>query len=113
MALNPVLSDAVAEIERVLRQTDDPCELMQQSDAVRAELAVVLTDANRKAAWRARTTGRFNDLARATWRGPKYLNMLANDHEKRQGLPHERVKDIITKRTLDLNDLARLRGTSR
>lgn len=100
-----------SDLERALDQITDPVELMPAVDAVRADLAVLLTAALRRAAVSACESGRLDELAQVTWRSRRYLNRMVEHAEcAPTSRPTDRVLDVISRNHLDLSDLARLRG---
>lgn len=108
MASLRTLAELVREIEETLTDIDDPIERLRQSDAIRADISVILTEQNRRSAYQARRQGRLNDLSQESWRKRRYLIAMAEQYRKANGF--EPVQDILTKHLLDLRDLARLRG---
>jgi hypothetical protein len=113
MQLDDRLREAVQAIESLLDHVDDPVARMQAADSLRADLAVLLTHSVRKSAYEARAQGAWTDLLMSTWRGPVYLSRLANQYADDSNLPRAQIRDIVTRRHLDLTDLARLRGQTR
>jgi hypothetical protein len=101
-------------VRDALDRQDDPVQRMLDADYVRADLAVVLTRAVRKSAYDAHHAKRMRDLHAATWRNQNYLYLLSRQYAASNGLmPTSNVKDVNTSQTLDLDDLARLRGHAR
>jgi hypothetical protein len=111
--MSRTLDDAARQIELALDMIVDPVERMAAADRVRADLAVILTRSVRRSAYEAKHQGRLDDLTAVQWRGRDYLLKLAKQHADEAGLPNTHVRDIVTRRILDLTDLARLRGSSR
>lgn len=108
------LADAVTLIRNALENESDPIERAAAADAVRADLAVLLTHVVRRSAYQAHANHRIPEMAQSGWRSQKYLYQLARQHRDSHGLaPVSRIKDINSRHVLDLNDLARLRGQSR
>ena len=100
-------------VEQGLDYITDPVERVKAADAARADLAVILTRSVRRSCWQAKMEGIIPSLVEAQWRGRDYILVLARQHEHANGLPTTHVKDIVTRRLLDLTDLARLRGRTR
>lgn len=105
------LQSLVSELQAEFDKITDPVELMPAADAIRAELAVILTEQLRRAATTAYDSERMDELAAATWRSRRYLlRMVEHSHKTGHRRPTDRVLDVINARHLDLDDLARLRG---
>jgi hypothetical protein len=107
------LTHSVQSIETDLDLIADPVELMAEADRIRADLAVIITKATRRAAWTAKRDGRMNELEAEQWRGRTYLLRMAKQYAEENGLPNDNVRDITTRHILDITDLARLRGSRR
>jgi hypothetical protein len=100
-----------SELQSEFDKITDPIELMPAADAIRAELAVILTEQLRRAATTAYDEQRMGELSEVTWRSRRYLTrMVEHSHKTGQRRPTDRVLDVLNAGHLDLDDLARLRG---
>ena len=104
------LTQHVQSIETELDLIQDPIVRMAEADRIRADLAVIITKATRRAAWEAKRDDRLGELTAEGWRGRTYLARMAKQYADENGLPNTNIRDITSRHILDLTDLVRLRG---